>query len=75
MQIGASPSEYTTRASNQQNNQLIGKLPNWTSRLGAGTAGGGGGLNSLNALQTPLNTGSTNNLGAVIRALLSKQGS
>lgn len=74
MQIGASPSEYTTRASNQQNTQLVGKLPNWGNRLGAGTSGGGAGLTSLNSLQAlnPANPGG--DLGSILRALLSKQG-
>ena len=71
MQIGASPSEYGTYTTNQQNNQLIGKLPNWQSRLGAGTAGGD--LN-LRSLQSQNLGAGQNNLGDILRALLSKQG-
>jgi hypothetical protein len=73
MMIGASPSEYTTRTVNQQNTQLLGKLPNWQSRLGAGTSGGGVNLSSLSSQNTPLG-GSASNLPLMIRALLAKQG-
>jgi len=74
MQIGASPSEYTTRSSNQQNTQLVGKLPNWGDRLGAGTSGGTTGLGSLNLIQSLNSPNGGSNLGSVLRALLSKQG-
>jgi hypothetical protein len=73
MQIGAVPSEYTTHTSNQQNNQLIGKLPNWQSRLGAGTSGGAPNLSLLQSQNTPLG-GADNNLSMMLRALLSNQG-
>ena len=73
MMIGTSPSEFTTHTANQQNNQLIGKLPGWQSRLGAGTSGGGVNLSSLQSQNTPLG-GGQNNLGLMIRALLGKQG-
>ena len=32
--------EYGVHAPNQQFNQLIGGMPNWQGRLGAGTTGG-----------------------------------
>ena len=73
MMIGTSPSEYTTRTNNQQNTQLLGKLPNWQSRLGAGTSGGGVNLSSLSSQNTPLG-GAQANLPLMIRALLAKQG-
>jgi hypothetical protein len=73
MIIGTSPSEFTTHTANQQNNQLIGKLPGWQSRLGAGTSGGGVNLSSLSSQNSPLG-GAPNNLGLMIRALLGKQG-
>lgn len=73
MMIGSSPSEFTTHTANQQNNQLIGKLPGWQSRLGAGTSGGGLNLAPLQSQNTPLG-GAPGNLPMMIRALLSKQG-
>ena len=73
MMIGSSPSEFTTHTANQQNTQLVGKLPGWQSRLGAGTSGGGINLNALQSQNAPLG-GGQNNLGLMIRALLSKQG-
>ena len=73
MQIGASPNEYTTHASNQQNNQTIARLPAWRSRLGVGTSGGGANLNSL-ASQNSGFGAAPNNTGLMIKALLAKQG-
>ncbi len=73
MMIGSSPSEFTTHTANQQNNQLIGKLPGWQSRLGAGTTGGGLNLNAPAMQSNPLG-GGQNNLGLMIHALLGKQG-
>jgi hypothetical protein len=79
MIIGSSPSEFTTHTANQQNNQLIGKLPGWQSRLGAGTSGGGVNLSSLSSQNTPIGQnaplgGAQGNLPLMIRALLAKQG-
>ena len=54
MQIGSSPGEYTTHSVNQQNNQSIGRLPNWQSRLGMGSSGGGLNLKPLNLQNNPL---------------------
>ncbi len=73
MMNGGSPSEFNTHTPNQQNNQLIGRLPGWQSRLGAGTAGGGLNLSPQNMQGTPLG-GGQNNLGLMIRALLGNQG-
>ena len=73
MMIGSSPSEFTTHTANQQNTQLIGKLPGWQSRLGAGTTGGGLNLSAPAMQGGPLG-GGQNNLGLMIRALLSNQG-
>ncbi len=73
MMIGSSPSEFTTHTANQQNNQLIGKLPGWQSRLGAGTTGGGLNLSAPAMQSSPLG-GGQNNLGLMIHALLGKQG-
>jgi hypothetical protein len=73
MMIGSSPSEFTTHTANQQNNQLIGKLPGWQSRLGTGTSGGGVNLSALQPQGAPLG-GAPGNLPLMIRALLSKQG-
>ena len=63
--------EYSTHAPNQQFNQLIGRLPNWQGRLGAGTTGGG--VNT----SLPQSNGGTPfsgnpNVAMMIRALMNK---
>jgi len=74
MMIGAAPSEFTVRAKNQQNNQEIGRLPNWQSRLGAGTTGGGVNLNSASSMNSnqPLG-GNISNLSNMIKALFANR--
>jgi len=63
--------EYTVRPQNQQNTQLMGRLPNWQSRLGAGTTGGGVNLQPLqNQGGPPLN--SNPNVALMIRALMNR---
>jgi hypothetical protein len=63
--------EYPTHTSNQQFNQLIGRLPNWQGRLGTGTAGGGVNLSMPQQQQgTPF--GGNPNLAMMIRALMNK---
>lgn len=78
MMIGAAPSEFTVRAKNQQNNQEIGRLPNWQSRLGAGTTGGGVNLNSAGSMNSNSSLGNPGqsgiaNLPMVIKALFANR--
>jgi hypothetical protein len=61
--------EYNLHSPNQQFNQLIGKLPNWQSRLGAGTTGGGVNL-STPQQQQGMSFGGSPNVAMMIRALM-----
>jgi hypothetical protein len=68
--LGPNSNEYTVRPQNQQLNQLTGRLPNWQSRLGTGTAGGG-----VNLQPPQQNSGaiqSNPNVSMMIRALMNR---
>jgi hypothetical protein len=57
----------------QQTNQLMGQMPNWRSRLGVGTTGGG--VNISTPQQQPGAPISSNpNVAMMIHALMAKQG-
>lgn len=47
-------SEYGVHSPNAQFNQTVGRLPNWQSRLGAGTTGGGVNLSPPQQQSNPL---------------------
>jgi hypothetical protein len=61
--------EYGVHAPNQQFNQLVGKLPNWQGRLGAGTTGGGVNLGQPQPQQGAA-FGGNPNVAMMIRALM-----
>jgi hypothetical protein len=72
MPFGTSSNEYTANAPNQQFNQLIGRQPNWQSRLGAGTTGGGVNLGQPQPTSGPVSANP--NVAMMIRALMANKG-
>lgn len=66
---GSTSNEYGVHAPNQQFNQLVGRLPNWQGRLGAGTTGGGVNLGAPQQ-QGGAPFGGNPNLSMMIRALM-----
>ena len=71
MFLSNNSNEYSAHAPNQQFNQLVGRLPNWQGRLGAGTTGGG--VNTSMPQPNGANPlGGNPNVAMMIRALMNK---